>query len=240
MNDIKNKQSQKAELFIILDCSKIKNTLLDLANKLIQNQFERLIKDAKHDLNSLLQEFVDTVEELKTPSTDLAHLKKNKDKYAEVKSKIKKLEDRRDPIRKKFQYIIEQEQDITIMSGGLTEEDKLRLAGMDDAWNKFNEGLSEAYGIINKSYISLKTEMDHTIEDFKKEVQENKRNFQQQAPYAVDKNMDNSKAREKLTEFKVATKELRDKEEDMKFGLDIFEIEPIVYHELGLVEREMS
>jgi hypothetical protein len=47
------------------------------------------------------------VEELKTPATELAHLKKNKDKYAEVKSKIKKLDDRRDPIRKKFQYIIE-------------------------------------------------------------------------------------------------------------------------------------
>jgi hypothetical protein len=49
-----------------------------------------------------LQEFVETVEELKTPSSDLAHLKKNKDKYAEVKSKLKKLEDRREPIRRKF------------------------------------------------------------------------------------------------------------------------------------------
>jgi len=69
--------------------------------------------------------------------------------------------------------------------------------------------------------------MDHTIDDFKKEVQENKRNFQQQAPYAVDKSMDNSKAKEKLQEFKAITKELRDKEEDMKFGLDIFEIESV-------------
>jgi ElaB/YqjD/DUF883 family membrane-anchored ribosome-binding protein len=240
MNDIKNKQSQKPELFIILDCSKIKNTLLDLANKLIQSQFERLIKDAKHDLNSLLQEFADTIDELKTPSTDLPHLKKNKDKYAEVRSKLKKLDDRRDPIRKKFQYIIEQEQDITIMSGGLTEEDKQKLSGLDDAWNKFQEGLSEANGIINKSYINLKTEVDHSIEDFKKEVQENKRNFQQQAPYAVDKNMDNSKAFEKLMEFKASTKELREKEDEMKFGLDIFEIEPINYHELAIVEKEMA
>lgn len=65
------------------------------------------------------------------------------------------------------------------MSGGLTEEDKQRLSTLDDAWNKFNEGLGEAFQIINKSYISLKAEMDHTIDDFKKEVQENKRNFQQ-------------------------------------------------------------
>lgn len=82
--------------------------------------------------------------------------------------------------------------------------------------------------------------MDHTIDDFKKEVQENKKNFQQHAPYAVDKNMDNSKAREKLMEFRMATKELREKEEDMKFGLDIFDIEPMAYPELNLVEKEMA
>ena len=82
--------------------------------------------------------------------------------------------------------------------------------------------------------------MDHTMDDFKKEVQENKRNFQQQAPYAVDKAMDNSKAKEKLQEFRASTNELRDKEEDMKFGLDIFEIEPVQYHELAFVEREMK
>jgi hypothetical protein len=43
-----------------------------------------------------------------------------------------------------------------------------------------------------------------------------------------------------LTEFKYSTKELREKEEEMKFGLDIFEIEPINYHELSLVERELG
>ena len=82
--------------------------------------------------------------------------------------------------------------------------------------------------------------MDHTIDDFKKEVQENKKNFQTHAPYAVDKNMDNLKAKEKLFEFKGTTKELREKEEEMKFGLDIFDIEPMSYPELNLVEKEMA
>jgi F0F1-type ATP synthase membrane subunit b/b' len=65
------------------------------------------------------------------------------------------------------------------------------LSLLDDAWNKFRDGLEEANLIIQKSYAQLKTEMDHTIEDFKKEVQENKKNFQNQAPYSVDKNIDN-------------------------------------------------
>jgi hypothetical protein len=47
------------------------------------------------------------------------------------------------------------------MSGGLTEEDKQNLAGLDDAWNKFLEGLSEANGVINKNYHQMKQEADH-------------------------------------------------------------------------------
>ena len=50
--------------------------------------------------------------------------------------------------------------------------------------------------------------------------------------------VDNSKAFEKLQEFRQACKELRTKEENMKFGLDIFGIEPQFYSELSLVEKQ--
>lgn len=59
----------------------------------------------------------------------------------------------------------------------LYAEVKAKLDGLDDAWAKFQEGLEEANVIINKCYISLKTEVDNSIEDFKKECQDNKRNF---------------------------------------------------------------
>ena len=61
-----------------------------------------MIQESKEDLSSLLDEFVQTIEELKTPSTELSHLKKNKDKYNEVKNKLSFLGARRDPIKKKF------------------------------------------------------------------------------------------------------------------------------------------
>jgi hypothetical protein len=102
LNDIKNKHSQKPEQFIILDCSKLKSTLLEQGNIIIQSLFEHLIKDSKEDLNSLLQEFQETIDELKTPSADFAHLKKNKDKYNEVRNKLQYLNARREPIKKKF------------------------------------------------------------------------------------------------------------------------------------------
>ena len=48
---------------------------------------EHLKKDAKNDLNSLIDEMRNTVQELKTPSTKLETLKRNKAQYAEVRAK---------------------------------------------------------------------------------------------------------------------------------------------------------
>lgn len=59
-----------------------------------------------------------------------------------------------------------------------------------------------------------------------------------QAPYQVDKSSDNKAAFDKIQEFKNATQDLRDQEEAMKFGLEIFEIEPTPYPELSTVEKE--
>lgn len=146
---------------------------------------------------------------------------------------------RRDPIKKKFHYIQEQDQDIGGV-GEMSEEDKAKLDGLDDAWLKFQDGLDEASHIIQKCYAQLKTEVDSQIDDFKKDCLENKKHFQQQAPYSVDKNMDNDKAFEKLQEFKGYTQQLRANEEEMKFGLDIFEIEQMAYPEVNLVEKEIG
>jgi hypothetical protein len=92
-------------------------------------------------------------------------------------------------------------------------EEKQKLDGVDESWAKFNDDLDKANQIIKRCHQSLKTEVDNQIEDFKKECQDNKKNFQLQAPYAYDKTQDNKAAFEKIQEFKNATQELRDQEE---------------------------
>jgi dynein heavy chain len=51
---------------------------------------------------------------------------------------------------------------------------------------------------------------------------------------------DNQRAFDKLQEYKGITKELREKEEEMKFGLEIFDIDPMPYPELNSVEKEIQ
>lgn len=69
----------------------------------------------------------------------------------------------------------------------LSEEDKIKLASLDDEWNKFLKGMSDANQQITKNYAEHKAEMDNSIEDFKKEVIENRNIFKQNAPFSVDK-----------------------------------------------------
>lgn len=84
---------------------------------------------------------------------------------------------KRDPIKKKFAYI----QELIDMNEGkdieLTPEEKMRLEGLDDSWLKFNEDLAKADQIIKRCHQQLKTEVDNQIEDFKKDCQDNKKNF---------------------------------------------------------------
>jgi hypothetical protein len=73
--DVKNKHAQRAEQFIILDSSLLKNTLTESGEKAIQGIFEHVITESRDELNTLLDHFATTVEELKTPPTTFVHLK---------------------------------------------------------------------------------------------------------------------------------------------------------------------
>jgi site-specific DNA-adenine methylase len=66
---------------------------------------DHLKKDAKNDLTSLIDKMRGTVSELKQPSTKLEQLRKNKERYAEVRAEQTQLEARLGPIRLKFAYI---------------------------------------------------------------------------------------------------------------------------------------
>lgn len=168
MNEIRNKHAQKPEKFIILDCSRLKTSLTEYGTEFIQKIFQHLIQESKQELTGLLGEFEDTIAKLKTQPTKLQELKDNRDLYNETKAKLHILDARREPIKKKFAYIQEQDQDIG--SGiDISEEDKAKLDGLDDAWEKFKEGLDDANSIIQKAFTQLKQEVDSSIEDFKKE-----------------------------------------------------------------------
>lgn len=105
LSDIRHKFAQKTEQFISLESSLLKQTLLDLGNEYMTYILEHLKKDARNDLTTLIEEMHNTVEDLKLPSQKREQLKKNKERYNEVRAKQHLLEARIEPIKKKFAFI---------------------------------------------------------------------------------------------------------------------------------------
>ena len=130
---------------------------------------EHLKKDARNDLTTLIEEMHNTVEDLKMPSQKREQLKKNKERYNEVRAKQHLLEARIEPIKKKFAFIQDDANSESTMTE-LTEEEKAKLPSLDELWGKFLKGMTEANAVIMRDYQTLKAEMDSSIDDFKKSV----------------------------------------------------------------------
>jgi hypothetical protein len=83
------------------------------------------------------------------------------------------------------------------------------------------------------------------MEDFKKDCVDLKNAFRQNAPTSYDKENkakaeDNVRSFEKLGDYKNQTIFLRGREEELKFGLDIFDLEQGSYPEIVQVEKEIE
>lgn len=105
MNDVKKKNQEKTEQFIIFDCSRLKVSLLEYGTDFIQQIFTHLIKESKDELYALLNEFSNTIENLNNPVHDIEYLKKRQYILVETRAKLPVLEAKREPIVKKFRYI---------------------------------------------------------------------------------------------------------------------------------------
>jgi hypothetical protein len=123
----------------------------------------------------------------------------------------------------------------------LTEKDKSDLAGIDQAWKNFQLGMNEAKDVIRKCLADFKATMEEQIDEFKREVTENRENFKRSAPFVIIKDFEmdrNKKAFDSVNHFQNECKSLRDREDEMQLGLEIFNIEHTKYVDLGLVEKE--
>ena len=146
-----------------------------------------------------------------------------------------------EPIKKKFEFIMDDNySDIGTGTFELTEKDKSDLAGIDQAWKTFLLGMNEAKDVLRKCQTDFKAGMEEKIEEFKKDIQDIERKFDQTAPLVMTKDFElenNKKAFDNIQYFNTECKQLRDREEDMQFGLEIFNIEATKYLELAKVEK---
>ena len=79
----------------------------------------------------------------------------------EVNNRKTQLQGKIDPIKKKFEFIMDDNySDIGTGTFELTESDKLSLLGIDQAWKDFQLGMNDAKDVIRKCQADFKATME--------------------------------------------------------------------------------
>lgn len=208
----------------------------------IQQIFGNLIQESKRELRDFVTELKDTVAELTQVCQTKEQFKRNQDKLMEVNNRRPQLQGKIEPIKKKFEFIMDDNySDIGTGTFELTEEDKALLLNIDQEWKNFTLGMTEAKNVIQKCLQDFKQNMEENIEEFKREVLENREKFNNQAPKKMIKDFEaenNKRAFDQISHFQQECKALRKTEEEMQFGLEIFGMESTKLLELDQVEKE--
>lgn len=237
LTDIRNELSVKKEGFIEIDATKLKADLIELGMQCINYIFEVLAKQSKGDLQDFLRDLQETIHELQKTCETTEQLKKNIKLKNEVIRDKEAKKARIQPIKQKFAFLLG-EDNSDFCNIELTDEEKEQLAGIDEAWNKFNKELNEAIVQIQKNYAQQKEGAEQQLEEYRRIVLENRDNFHKDAPKTM-LGVDNKAAIEKIEEFRVECRRLREMEDGFKIQFDIFEeIELAEYKELNQVEKE--
>ena len=239
-----NRPSTRNEQFIVFHASNLKTELMEQGHASITQIFGNLIKESKKELQEFLAELKDTVAELTQVCETKFQFKRNQDKWMEVNNRKGEMQGKIDPIKKKFEFIMDDNySDIGTGTFELTEQDKAALASIDQAWKDFQLGMADAKDVIRKCQADFKADMEERIDEFKREVGENREAFRKHAPFYITKEFEtenNKKAFDTIQQYQTECKQLRDREEEMQIGLEIFNIEATKYAELAIVEKENS
>ena len=193
----------------------MKNKLGDHVNEIQQMIFTNLVREAKRDLNGLLDEWATIYETLRKPANELATLKSNKALFDDVTSRMPKYSASIEPIRIKFRFIQQREEDI--QNNEMTQEDKDRLLQLDEKFQDFKDNLEECEKTIKRCQALLRKDVEDQMEDFKKDCVDLKSQFRTNAPTSYDKESkakaeENMRSFEKLAEYQQATAGLRVRE----------------------------
>jgi len=119
------------------------------------------------------------------------------------------------------------------------------LTLLDDRFQEFKDNMEECQKTIKRCQALLRKDVEDQMEDFKKDCIDLKNNFKTNAPTSYDKenkqkSEENVRSFDKLADYKNQTIFLRGREEDLKFGLEIFDLEQGSYPEITLVETEIE
>jgi len=216
---------------VVLDNTNIKNSLVNIMIQWQTSLLNTIQEKALSDLNKYYHLFSSSATDLGVSPNDLHALKRNHDLLNKLMDEKPNEEKKLGPLEDKFKLL----DDYSI---NLKEEDILKKSQIKLEWANYCQMLER----IKKRNEKVSTELYHEtmkgLDDFMKETSDNKALFIGNAPYSSN-NIQSEKAFQILLDYKEQVKLLRKREDQMKFGVDLFKISYVPSPDIEFVEKEM-
>jgi len=163
---------------------------------------------------------------------DLSALKDSQDLHASLDEEKPRIEAKLSPLEEKFKLLDE-------YSIGLKEDDVLRRNSVKEKWLEFAQMLDRIQTRNQKVSADLYNECMSNLGQFKKETEEHRLVFLGNAPFE-SLGLTNERAFATLAEYKDNTRALRRREDNMKFGFDLFKIDYQASPDLDFVDLSIK
>ncbi|KAL0235194.1 hypothetical protein GEMRC1_001776 [Eukaryota sp. GEM-RC1] len=215
---IQNEDTLYHLLFFRIDASRLKNLLINWCDDWVGAFTSTIHTEAKTTLFELFKYFKDKEAELREKPLSLEMLSKSLADLATVRNELPVIESSFEPIHKQYKLIQSHQVEIT-------ELETERLESLSNNWVEFNTALRSIDHMLAQSKSRFKESLLENFQVFKKGASSFRSIFEEKAPFSRTSVVTTSDALSVIDDFRSQLGVHVDKEEHLRRGLDLFEVE---------------
>eukprot|EP01063_Lacrimia_lanifica_P009197 TRINITY_DN1620_c2_g3_i1.p1 TRINITY_DN1620_c2_g3~~TRINITY_DN1620_c2_g3_i1.p1 ORF type:complete len:4609 (+),score=2253.81 TRINITY_DN1620_c2_g3_i1:158-13984(+) len=235
-NDIQIIQNQKETTaaigFIKVEFLPLKNTLCRHCQEWMDKFYTLINNMASNELNALYDMFATSKKRITTKPTGLDMLGEQLALVAKLKADEAATEGRFKPVKDQYQLLDKYEYQYP-------EDEVQKLAGLDEAWKNFKQTVFEGKKQLDKEKEKFKQELEQDIKQFDKSVVQLYEEFTAKGPWG-EGGINSGDAFQSIEDYKGKLTARRDKEKELRSGMDIFKLDKAPYQDLTTLGNELE
>ena len=230
-HDIQSEEGISNIGFIRIDSSPLKQELTNHCHAW-EGKFTQLLNQ------NAMSELLGLYEGMDACRTKLGQRPKNLDQLAE---QIKLLESEQaafDKTEARFEPLETQYRLLEKFDVQIKEAELAKLATLRTEWTAYKATLHESSSKLQKYKNDFQDDLMQSLTDFNNSVTNGRSEFLRNAPFTAEPSV--ARAKELIEEYRALVGTVRTKEQDMRAGLDIFNIEPPTNKETADTDRDLA
>ena len=230
--EVDNEKNSMPMGFVMVENTEIQSIIKKYCQEWVTSMTELLNEIAREELNALYELFKSSEEVLSREPPDIFYLKRNQDKLQEMQAKVFEIEREVPPIQKKYDVLKENEVQVH-------PEELIKLTEVENRFKEWRESLQVTSVKLDRCYKEFEKEVNKSWRDYQKSVEEIHNEFKQGAPFNIE-SFTTQDAKKQVNEFRGKVQALKEREENMQFGIKLFKMMVYQLEDITEMDRELE